>query len=283
MRELPEEHKATGALDKQLAVIKARIEENERTGSLQLPLWPEAKRGTPNSFIRSALFSAIQGKDRQFLKDYTVASQDGITVKFTGEQLNQEDLTLWENLVHLAKQHPLGNVCNFTAHGILKTLELNTGGAEHRRLHLSIIRLTACAVQISTGKKTYFGPLVKAGVKDELTSHYAIELNRELIRLFGENDWSAIDWKQRLALRRKPLAQALHAYYSSHRYPYPVTVAFFQRITGSRNASVRDFKRKLREALDELQAIGFIYAFEIKGDLVTVRRNQPKAIEQPSF
>jgi hypothetical protein len=30
----------------------------------QLPLWPEPVRGAPNSFLRSALFAAIQGKTR---------------------------------------------------------------------------------------------------------------------------------------------------------------------------------------------------------------------------
>lgn len=29
-----------------------------------LPAWSETKRGTPNTFLRSALFSAIQSKDR---------------------------------------------------------------------------------------------------------------------------------------------------------------------------------------------------------------------------
>jgi hypothetical protein len=29
---------------------------------IQLPLWPDPVRGAPNSFLRSALFAAIQGK-----------------------------------------------------------------------------------------------------------------------------------------------------------------------------------------------------------------------------
>ena len=31
---------------------------------IQLPLWPEAKRGAPNAVLRGALFPAIQGKNR---------------------------------------------------------------------------------------------------------------------------------------------------------------------------------------------------------------------------
>ena len=263
---------ARSELDRNLERLGRVITQRQTAQIIQLPLWPEPKRGTPNSFLRSALFSAIQSKDRQFLEEVTLASQDGITVKFTGKQLNQEDLTVWETLVHLARQHPLGNACSFTAHGLLKALGLPTGGDQHRVLHSALIRLTACAVQITHDGKTYFGSLVESGAKEELTNHYVVKLNRDIIRLYGETQWTAIDWQQRLKLRRKPLAQALHAYYSSHRNPFPVTIGFLQKITGSRNAQRAGFKRDCRTALNELIRIGFLQSYSIDGDRVTVLR-----------
>jgi hypothetical protein len=59
---------------------------------VQLPLWPEPTRGTPNSFLRGALFAAIQGKERQGLQRQVLASQKGSTIRFTGIQLDQSDL-----------------------------------------------------------------------------------------------------------------------------------------------------------------------------------------------
>ena len=263
--------------DKPIAGTLARMKEvarqREATQAIQLPLWPEPKRGTPNSFIRSALFAAIQSKDRIFLKEATLASQKGIAVKFTGEQLNQEDLTVWETLAHLARQHPLGHTCEFTAHGLLNSLGMHTGLSQHKQLHSTIIRLTACAVQITHEGKTYFGPLVKSGLKDELTSHYRIELNRELIRLFGDNQWTALDWQQRQQLRGKHLAQALHAFYSSHRQPFPVKLDTLRSYVGSKNQQKAGFKVKLRAALDELVQIGFLNGYEIASDTVAVERS----------
>jgi hypothetical protein len=256
-----------------IAKRKAATADAESAKVLQFPVWPEPKRGTPNSFLRSALFSAIQGKDRRFLREEILASQNGYTVKFTGEQLNQEDLTLWETFVHLARQHQLGTVCNFTAHGLLKALGLPTGGKNHRVLHSSIIRLTACAVEIIHDNKKYFGSLVEGGAKDELTKHYVIRLNPDLIRLYGDTQWTAIDWQQRLQLRRKPLAQALHAYFSSHKTPFPVTLSFLQKITGCRNVQMASFKRQCRSALDILQAIGFLADYSIDGDKLAVVRS----------
>jgi hypothetical protein len=261
----------TDKLAKSLETLKRTMAARASAEIIQLPLWSESKRGTPNSFIRSALFSAIQSKDRVFLKAAVLACQEGITIKFTGEQLNQEDLTLWETLVHMAKEHPLGNICTFTAYEILRALNLPTGGQQHRQLHEGIIRLAGGISEITHEGKVYFGPLIKSGIKDELTSHYTIELNRELIRLYGEIQWTAIDWQQRLELRRKPLAQALHAYYSSHKIPHPVKLATLQRLTGSRNAQAADFKRQCRKALDELVKLGFLASYNFDHDIVTVR------------
>ena len=55
----------------------------------QLPLWPEPVRGAPNSFLRSALFAAIQGKTRKRVKKQFLASIHNVTVRYTGEQLDQ--------------------------------------------------------------------------------------------------------------------------------------------------------------------------------------------------
>jgi hypothetical protein len=241
---------------------------------IQLPLWHDLERGTPNSFLRSALFSAIQGKDRQFLTEAVIASSKDVTVKFTGQQLNQEDLTVWDTLVHLARSSPLGNICNFTAHSLLKSLGLHTGGKEHTRLHSTIIRLTGAVVDISHEGKRYFGTLIQSGIKDELTKHYTIKLNPDLIRLYGETQWTALNWNQRLQLRGKSLAQALHGYYSSHGRPFPVRIDTLQKYTGSQNSHSRSFKRQVRRALQELVEVGFLHSYKIDpGDLVTVWRN----------
>jgi hypothetical protein len=258
-------------LQNQLDRLQKKVDERSLSKDLKLPDWPDTKRGTPNSFLRSALFSAIQSKDRVFLKNAVLASQEGFTVKFTGEQLNQEDLTLWETLVHLAKDQPLGNICEFTAYGILQSMGLGDGGIERDRLHIGIIRLGACMVEIShNGSRTYFSSLIDSGVKDELTSHYTIQLNRQLIKLYGQNTW--VDWEQRLQLRKKPLAQALHSYYSSHKKPYPVKIETLQQLSGSKNKQSAGFKKKVSIALDELVKIEFLKSYNIDSDMVIVKR-----------
>jgi hypothetical protein len=246
--------------------------QREETRVIQLPLWRDDRRGSPNSFVRSALFAAIQGKDRIYLEDVVLFSQQGYSVKFTGKQLNQEDMTVWLALVDLARQHPLGTECSFTAYGILKHMGLNDGGDQRKRLFENMKRLAGGLVEIRLDRSVYCGTLVDDFFVDEVSHHYKLRLNRRLIDIFGENDWTALNWGQRQQLRRKPLAQKLHEYYSSHEFPKPVSFDFLYGVTGSQIKQLSGFKRLVKTALNELVKIAFLESYSIEGEKVTVKR-----------
>ena len=251
---------------------RKKEEERLETGVIYLPTWREDRRGSPNSLIRSALFAAIQSKDRVYLKEAELFSQQGVTVTYTGEQLNQEDLTVWLALVDLMKKDSLGTECKFTGHEILKYMDLGTGANAYKRLRSSIVRMTACAVVIETEKYVYGKSLIEGFDIGKSTNQYRVALNRHLIKLFGENDWTAIDWGQRKQLKHKPLCLKLHDYYSSHENPFPVSLAFLSQLTGSANKQKAGFKAKVKVALEELVEINFLKKYSIEGDIVKVER-----------
>src|SRR5262245_47291215 len=122
--------------DPELRAITERIgrtleanEELERTfvASAQLPLWPEPVRAVPNDILRSALVAAIQGKGRAYFRHKLLASYDGVQIRYTGEQLDQSDLDVWEQVMHIARQEPLGTPCYFTAHGFPRAIKRSAG------------------------------------------------------------------------------------------------------------------------------------------------------------
>ena len=247
--------------------------QEERRGPakvIQLPLWPETKRGAPNAVLRGALFAAVH-KDRRYMDRELLASQDGITVRFTGKQLNQADLDVWEQVLHLARRQALGTRCDFTAHGFLKALGRQPGNSGQEWLGGAFARLGASWIEISDGRRTYLGSLIEGGVRDEDTGRYVLEINPQLAKFFAPTRWTQIDWEQRQQLRAKPLALWLHGFYASHAAPYPLTVAYLHKLSGSQTKQLRYFKKNLLQALRDLEAVGAIRSFEIRDELVHVR------------
>ena len=235
-----------------------------------MPLWPEPKRGAPNVVLRGALFAAIQGKTRQSgLSEQLIATQDGITIRYTGAQLDQADLDVWEQALHLVRTQALGTECHFTEKGFLKALGRQTGKSDRTWLRSAISRLTVATVEISNGRVTYGGSLVSFS-RDEDTGHTVLEINPKLARFFSPTRWTQIDWEQRQQLRGKPLALWLHGFYASHAAPHPLRVAYLHKLSGSQTKQLKHFKQNLVRALRDLEAVGAIQAFEIRDELVHV-------------
>lgn len=283
----PELAKALGSLE--AAMIKAHPAHAKPTEAelleklFQFPLWPEPVRGMPNPALRSALFSAIQSKDRRWLENELIAAVNGIEIRFQGKQLNQEDLEVCAQVFHLARLHPLGNTCTTAAYALLKSIGRSTGRTNHRQLHASLIRLQQ-PLEIKVGRYRYSGSFIEKGIKDDLTRHYALKINPDLAALF-DTGWTALDVQQRQSLRGKSLALWLHAFYASHAEPYPYKVATLRDLSGSRTKDLKAYRQNLRKALAELLAAGAITGWDIdSGDLVRIRqvmaitrrRNRPK-------
>jgi hypothetical protein len=256
---------------------KEQAEKPKTAEIVQLPLWPEPARGVPNSALRGALFAAIQGKDRRYMKRELLAVQQGVEIRFTGMQLDQSDLDVWEQALHLARQHPLGTRCEFTAHGFLKALGRSTGKPMHEWLKDAFARLGGCLVEITHNRVTYGGSLLEF-YRDEDTGRYRLEINPKIKALYNAG-FTQIDWRQRQQLGRKPLAQWLHGFYSTHAKPHPMKVETIMELSGSQNQNRRSYITKLKKAYEDLQAVGAIHNFEIKDGLVSVD-NVPSASQR---
>jgi len=236
---------------------------------IQLPLWPEPKRGAPNAVLRGALFAAVH-KDRRYMDRELLASQRGITIRFTGKQLDQADLDVWEQGLHLARTQALGTQCRFTEKGFLKALGRSAGKSGRDWLRSTFARLGASLVEISDGRQTYGGSLLEF-YRDEDTGRTVLEINPKLAPFFSPTRWTQIDWEQRQRLRAKPLALWLHGFYASHAAPHALSVEYLHKLSGSQTKQLKHFKQNLTQALRDLQAAGAIRGFEIRDDLVHVR------------
>jgi hypothetical protein len=241
--------------------------------SAQLPLWPEPARGVPNDILRSALFAAIQGKGREYFKHKLLASYDGVQIRYTGEQLDQSDLDVREQAIHLARLEPLGAACYFNAHAFLRAIKRSAGKSDYLWLQSVITRLQACVVEITRHRKIYGRSLVMRFDIDDVTRRFRVTIDPDMLLVYTAG-WTGIDWDQRQKLRGKPLALWLHGYYASHASPVPVHVKTLRDLSGAKNVQLPGFRRQLRRAHKDLEDMGALEAWEIDPhtDLVMAKR-----------
>lgn len=242
------------------------------TSLAQLPLWPEAVRGVPNSVLRSALFGAIQRGRRAFQQRMKKASIDGVTVIHTGPTLDQADLDVWEQALHLSRIGGLGTRIQFSAGSFLKAIGRSSGGKDIDWLKGAFARLASSVVEIQDGKCAYFGPMLHNGARDDDTGHYAIEMNPAIVALYGVDGWSSVEFAERRALKKQPLAQWLHGFYSTHARPFAFKVATLHQLCGSENEQLAGYRRDLNEALGKLaEATGWTCEID-ENDLVQIAK-----------
>lgn len=261
--------------------IKAKTEKlTPAAQQLALPLWPDAVRGVPNVVLRGALFTV--SKERAMHKSLTtVAAVEGIEIRVQNARLNQQDLDLFEMLLHLQREQPLGDKVEFTAHALLKALGRPAGGSAHERLTNDLARLMGSIVEIKWIKerKAFIGALVESAFRDDETGRYVVRFNGDTMKLYGQgHTW--IDWQQRQSLGQNNLAKWLHGFYNSHASPFSYKVETLRGLCGSAS-TLREFRRLLKAALAELAAIEAVQSWKIDvdSDLVTVVR-MPSAAQR---
>jgi hypothetical protein len=169
----------------------------------------------------------------------------------------------------------------FHARTLLRALGRGTGKGQYLWLADSLARLTGALVEVTFRGRHTFGDHLLRYYRDEDTQMYVVEPTLEMCPLFASG-YTYLEWGQRPALRRTPLALWLHGYLCSHSAPYPVKVTTLHRLSGSSAQHLRDFKVRVRSALDDLLAIGALTAAELTPDgRVVVERGHSPAPTPP--
>jgi len=261
--------------------VQASTTTDEGQKVVQLPLWPEPVRAVPNGFLRSALFGVVKKGRRRYINGEDLASVDGVTIRYKGERLDQNDLDVWLSVLHAVRLQELGSRCRVTSYALLKLMGKTINGKNRATLQARIERLVANAVTVKQGRYTYIGSLIHFAAKDEKTQEWVIELDPRLSVLFGADQFTQIDWAVRQTLDRHQLAQWLHGHYASHAEPFPLKVETLLKLSGSENENPSSGRQKLRKALDAVakacEAHGQPFNYRIAGDLVHVERQGSKA------
>lgn len=269
-------------LDRMHAAAQKRAAKAPRTEpGAQLPIWPEAVRAVPNAFLRSALFGVLKDGEDRLVDGVQVASINGLKVTFTGKQLNQKDLDLYEALLHANRSMHLGNDLRLTTNHLLSLQGLSKSGQNADAMVSRIEKLRSGTLKVETPEYTYIGGVVDSALRDEETKEWRVRLNPELAKLFGEKAYTQLDFEERRALRSLSLAQWVHGFYESHAKPHPIKVSTIRDLCGSKTKDPHKFASLLRRALTKVQSVmekkGKTFDWSIEDGLLTVNRTPSKS------
>jgi len=251
-----------------------------RSIAKQLPLWPEDRRAIPNLFVRSALFNARNKNiPRHYLKDaeiYVIGDHGSIT--YTGEELRQDDETVWLQLIQLAKELPLGSSVEFTPYEFCKALGWSISGRAYIRLREVLTRLQATSLKAYSSqleKGVSLSMLPRFQWRDHASNtslpRYKVTIAEELLDLFSDNRYTRLEWEQRLALPTG-VATWLHGYFASHKDNFPIRLETIKQGSGIEISSARHLKAVIEAALKQLLAAGFINSYTLAEGRVHVSR-----------
>ena len=239
----------------------------ERFGDKIVPL-KQHESAAPSVFVRSSLFSARHfRRKRRVLWGHEVYAAGDVTIKFFGQELDQGDFDLLLVLVKLAKEQnpefehdesaeqPDDRIhvrVVFTSYQALKTLGLRDNGQNREMLEERIGRLNRANFEIRTKNYVFMSGIINSAFGDRRgDGPWAVQLSMPLAEMLVPGEATKIDMRVRKRLGRKQLAKWLHAFYSSHREPYPIRVETLHRLSGT-GGTLKDFKRKLKTALDDV-------------------------------
>jgi hypothetical protein len=269
----------------QTTAIVAIPAKKEKSASLdvevsQLPLWPDVMRSLPNEILRSALFNARNRKNpRAMMKSEPIAIIGDGRITYRGEELRQDDETVWLQLVHLARQHVAGQLVEFTAYSFCKDIGWTIGKRSYDRLKESFRRMQATGLDVYSkrldrGVSLSMIPFFEYEDSETQKSlpRWRVRIAPELVDLFGNDHYTRIEWEQRLQLP-DGLATWLHGYLASHRVPHPIKIDTIAYGSGMNTVEKTELRRLIKRALTNLVDCGFLLSFDVTGDLVTVKRS----------
>lgn len=277
-------------------VKHGELQDKHQSG--QLMFWPPEHRALPNEFARCSIFS-VENKNaprKIFMasKPHNIPIMGGGGyIAFWGEKLRQDDLTVWLQLMHLFKEAKAEWI-SFTPYSFLKSIDWEPNTRAYQRLHSIIRRLAGANIEVYSKTRG-------RGLNTRLLQNYefsSVENSNWRVRLYDEkdqllfmfeNNFSRLHWEQRKSLP-EGLATWLHTFFSTHKEPYALRVVTIAEGAGlklvdeldaeldeaARTAiqkkRLRECKRLIDRALEELVKVGFLQSYEItKTGLVKVR------------
>lgn len=210
----------------------------------------EDRRAIPNCFLRGALFGMVRKGRRALVDNQPIFTMSQYQVSFTGHELDQNDLELWDTLMYLAKERNVDNELRISLYDLCQQMRLSFTKTAYVALGARLSRLQLGQVRIKASKKLFFGSLINNVYMEEGDhGRLVVEYNKKLTPLFTDGDYTLISVDIRHLLGDNQLARWLYNFYESHSEPIPFAINFIQKLCRS-DSEPKEFKRLLKNSLE---------------------------------
>ena len=230
---------------------------------------PPEVRAVPNEMVRCALFRVANPvRPRATYQAYALpvqAARDGV-IEYTGCELRQDDRAVFLELLSLEPRSPGRAV--FRPRVVCEAMGWGRSNTALAHLKDCLARLATARLlfrKIARLKVDQFSVSLVGAVGED-QGVMVVELDSAVRPLFAGNYFTRILRAHHDGLnRRSYLAAWLLGYYASHREPLATTVAALQALCGDDDTPAKEFRRKLSDALAQLQAVGFLASYTMPG------------------
>lgn len=229
----------------------------------------ENMRPAPNPVLRGNLFGLTPRGSEEHLTDFTVFSDENMTITYDGYALGQADLDVWLRIIQIAGQRfidskPKTIAIEIKPSTFLKEIGREGGksgrlGKNDREWLVRSLKRLCGVITLKTpdDKKGIIGGLIKTAAWNDDQDRLVIEIDNVIGYLFSAQ-YTLLSTRVRKQLIGDDLSLWLHAFIMAHKGPrsrFFYSVETLMVRCRSRIAEPRKFKYKVSQKMERLMEL----------------------------
>ena len=231
----------------------------------------------PNHLNRSSLICPIAKGKRKHHQQTEMVTRSDCVLQYTGQQLDEADGDLIMALIAFAQPFPLGRPVLLNRAKLLRKLARGTGKSQYAWLYRSMKRLREGVlflearkpdgtIRYSVGKMESFNVLKKLDYDDD-NKTYTYTLDPRWIVIFGNREYSLIDWDKRMQIKRgQDMAKTLQRLIATSSNLVQRYTLDWLKAKMEYGGRLRDFRSALARACGELERLEIITKHQIENN-----------------
>lgn len=243
-----------------------------------VPKTPGQTAPYSNDLARTSLFSPRQRKKRRILNEVELASPGGLSVRYTGPELDMSDQDVLLQAMRMAGNISPNTPIEINRAEFLRQLgRKSLSNGQYSWLEDSFFRLSKGHVIIETEKLKLGFPLLGSLELNKDTNVYTYTIPEKTLQMFAGKKFSYVDMQMRRQLTQKiDLAKWIQSYAVSHRVGiHRVEVVRLKELCGYKER-LHKFRESLTVALNEWKRIEFFTHWFYYNNQTMVEWHRPR-------